>query len=164
MNTVHRTSVLQELTLACRLCPHREVVAECGPDCVGAARPTLSGNSNLDCGDVLDLPAAAGQCSSGEEAAAHADCAAPNLPVAESDNEECISYDEPMPKFRRLSCSEPPPAVRVRGWAGAVGCCSCAERCHVPVVLHPPLSQLFSQRAGLPTSNLHNFHSQCFQP
>lgn len=78
---------------------------------VEPALPTTSGNSNQDCLDMLELAAVAGPASSGEAVAV------PPLVLplaAESDNEadEAIS-DEPTPKFRKLSCSEPTSAVRV---------------------------------------------------
>jgi hypothetical protein len=87
--------------------------------------PTVSGTSNHDSVDCLELPAEAGPYSSSEAEAEAAHT--PTVPsAAESDNEadnSCVS-DEPTPKFRKLSCSEPPPSVRVskqlQGWCWEV--------------------------------------------
>lgn len=76
--------------------------------------PTISGGSNLDSVDMVVLPEAAAG-SSGVPTAddgAPADDASVEAPAAESDNDDGVD-DVPRPKFRKLICSEPPPAVRV---------------------------------------------------
>ena len=58
-----------------------------------------------------ELPVAAGPASSEEGVEEAAEVAL----AAQSDNEgeQEASTDEPTPKFRRLSCSEPPPYIKV---------------------------------------------------
>lgn len=83
--------------------------------------PTISDGSSVDnvmLEPALEEGAVAGPLSADAEAAAAdagaaADVAVPD--AAESDN-ETMGHDEadvPAPKFRKLSCSEPPPSVRV---------------------------------------------------
>ena len=101
---------------ACRLDP-------CPCDVVADNQPTVSGGSNLDSADMVELPAVAGPlCGSDsdaadqeagtEEAAPAGLMAAAAADAAQSDNEDGAD-DVPAPKFRKLICSEPPPAVRV---------------------------------------------------
>lgn len=101
-------------------------------DVVEDSLPTISGGSSVDnvmleragSGEVerlvltLEEGAVAGPLSDNAEAAAASSGAVAYVAVpdaAESDN-ETMGHDEadiPAPKFRKLSCSEPPPSVRV---------------------------------------------------
>ena len=93
--------------------------------CVAESMPTISGGSNLDCVDMVVLPgggaATSGAAAVAADAGADADEAlAAEAPAAASDNESVDddADDVPAPKFRKLICSEPPPAVRVRCCGG----------------------------------------------
>jgi hypothetical protein len=80
--------------------------------------PTISGGSNLDCVDMVILPGAGTSGAAAAAADAGADAGeALAAPAALSDNESVDdgADDVPAPKFRKLICSEPPPAVRVSG-------------------------------------------------
>ncbi|KAI7846238.1 hypothetical protein COHA_000306 [Chlorella ohadii] len=85
--------------------------------CVAESMPTISGGSNLDCVDMVVLPGGGAGTSGAPAADTGADAAealAAQAPAAESDNESVDdgADDVPAPKFRKLICSEPPPAVR----------------------------------------------------
>lgn len=91
--------------------------------------PTISGGSNLDCVDMVVLPGGgAGSCGApAADAGADAvEALAAEAAAAASDNESVDdgADDVPAPKFRKLICSEPPPAVRVscRQLPPAAGC------------------------------------------
>lgn len=99
--------------------------------CVAESMPTISGGSNLDCVDMVVLPGGgAGSCGApAADADAGADAVealAAEAHAAASDNESVDdgADDVPAPKFRKLICSEPPPAVRVscRQLPPAAGC------------------------------------------
>lgn len=91
-------------------------------DVVADNLPTMSGGSSAD--NVMLEVAASGELVEAEAAGPRADAAgaADAVPdAAESDNESVgnddrdddRAVDVPAPKFRKLSCSEPPPSVRV---------------------------------------------------
>lgn len=84
----------------------------------------MSGGSNLDSVDMVVLGAGAQSGAAAEAGpatdagAAAADEVSVEAPAAESDNDDGAD-DVPAPKFRKLICSEPPPAVKVRAAAAA---------------------------------------------
>lgn len=88
------------------------------------AQPTVSGGSSAE-NIMVEIEAAEVQAAGPQPvgADAGADAEAPLMvpDAAESDNEAEGPDDVPAPKFRKLSCSEPPPSVRVRDGAAVVG-------------------------------------------
>lgn len=110
---VSRVNLPRRATDAPLACPPADA-------CVAESMPTISGGSNLDCVDMVVLPGGGAGTSGAPAADTGADAAealAAQAPAAESDNESVDdgADDVPAPKFRKLICSEPPPAVRVSG-------------------------------------------------